>query len=165
VCSGISDWKRLIDNPLSTDERISLITSIFSDRNKAKVVGHLTGDDAQTFIDVTDEARLQFLSPLKNGSADFPMKLLRRVDQLLERLPLQIRKRCLRSLYRICGRQALLPRPLAIPLCYDPKEVPLCHGGFSDVWKGQYDGREVASKVLRVYQNSDLEQIRKVGRT
>jgi hypothetical protein len=31
------------------------------------------------------------------------------------------------------------------------------------VWKGQYDGRDVAVKVLRVYLTSDFEQIRKVG--
>ena len=42
-------------------------------------------------------------------------------------------------------------------------EIPLCHGGFADVWKGQYHGREVTSKVLRIYQTSDVEQIRKVG--
>jgi len=68
-----------------------------------------------------------------------------------------------RSLYRICGHQAILPRPLAIPLCYNPAEPALCRGGFADVWKGQYDGQEVSAKVLRVYLTSDLEKIRKVG--
>ena len=37
------------------------------------------------------------------------------------------------------------------------------HGGFADVWKGRYHGREVAVKVLKVYKMSDLEQIRRVG--
>ena len=41
----------------------------------------------------------------------------------------------------------------------------MCKGGFADVWKGQYDGREVASKALRVYQTSDLKKIREVGRS
>ena len=71
----------------------------------------------------------------------------------------------MRTLYKICGRQAILPKQLAIPLCYNPTEIPLCKGGFADVWKGQYNGRDVASKVLRVYQTSDLKQIRKVGRS
>jgi len=83
---------------------------------------------------------------------------------VLESLPPQTRKACVRSLYSICGRRALLPKPLAIPLCYDPMGIPSCRGGFADVWKGQYNGREVASKVLRVYQNGDLERIRRVGR-
>ena len=42
-------------------------------------------------------------------------------------------------------------------------DVPLCHGGFADVWKGQHDGRDVVAKVLKIYQTSDLEEIRKVG--
>jgi hypothetical protein len=69
-----------------------------------------------------------------------------------------------RTLHRICGRQALLPKSLTIPLCYNPTETPLCHGGFADVWKGQCDGREVAVKVLKVYRTSNFEKIRKVGR-
>ena len=46
---------------------------------------------------------------------------------------------------------------------YDQKGYPVCNGGFADVWKGQYDGRDVAVKILRVYLTSDFEQIRKVG--
>lgn len=71
--------------------------------------------------------------------------------------------RCLRYLHRICDRQAILPRSLEIPLCYDPTRYPLCHGGSADVWKGQYRGREVAAKVLRLWRQDDLEQIRRVG--
>jgi hypothetical protein len=36
-------------------------------------------------------------------------------------------------------------------------------GGFADVWKGQYQGQEVAVKVLRVYQDDDREKMKKVG--
>ena len=64
----------------------------------------------------------------------------------------------------ICGRQTLLPKSLAIPLCYNPNEAPQCHGGFADVWKGQHHGREVAAKAVRVYSTSDIERIRKAGR-
>ena len=69
---------------------------------------------------------------------------------------------CLRYLCTVCGRHALLPTSLAIPLCYDPTGNPLHHGGHSDVWKGQYQGREVAAKVLRLYSLSDIERTRKV---
>jgi len=44
--------------------------TIFSDRNVVEVVGHLSGDDAQTFIDVIDEASFQILSPLVCWSVD-----------------------------------------------------------------------------------------------
>ena len=57
----------------------------------------------------------------------------------------------------------MIPRSLVIPLCYDQTGDPLCHGEFGDVWKGNYRGREVAAKVLRVYQTSDLKKVAKVG--
>ena len=55
MCSEDPAWKRLISHPLTTYERISLIAAIFSDKNPAKVVGHLLGDDIQAFIDTIDE--------------------------------------------------------------------------------------------------------------
>ena len=64
---------------------------------------------------------------------------------------------------RICGRQALLPSSLPIPLCYDPKEPPQYRGGFADVWRGLYEGRSVAAKALKVHSTSDLGRIKKVG--
>ena len=51
----IPAWKRLINRPLPTDERISLITAIFSDKNEADTVDHLLGGDAQSLVDVIDE--------------------------------------------------------------------------------------------------------------
>jgi len=48
-------WKLLISRPLDMGERISLITTIFSDNNQVEKAGRLTGDDAQTFIDTIDE--------------------------------------------------------------------------------------------------------------
>lgn len=36
--------------------RISLITTIFLDDNQVETVGQLTGNDAQTFVDIIDEA-------------------------------------------------------------------------------------------------------------
>jgi len=52
---------------------------------------------------------------------------------------------------------------MAIPLCYDPMTTPRGHGGFADVWKGEYHGQDIAAKALRVYETSDFERIRKVG--
>ena len=69
----------------------------------------------------------------------------------------------MRYLLKICSLQALVPRPLAIPLCYDPTETPLCHGGFADMWKGQHCDKEVAAKVLRIYPKGDFEGVKNVG--
>ena len=74
-----------------------------------------------------------------------------------------IRKKCLRLLYRTCGHHSLIPRALIVPICYDRTGHPLYRGGFADVWKGGYSGRDVAVKVMRMYSVSDLEKITKVG--
>ena len=71
----------------------------------------------------------------------------------------QIQKKCLESLYKMCGHHALLPRALKIPTCYDRTSVALYRGGFADVWKGQYCGRDVAVKVIRTYSNDNLQKI------
>ena len=48
-------WKQLISHTLATHDRISLITAVFLDDDQVKRVEQLSGDDAQTFIDVIDE--------------------------------------------------------------------------------------------------------------
>ena len=45
------------------DERISLLTTIFTERNEAEVAGNLSGDDAQTFIDMIDEVSVHTFPP------------------------------------------------------------------------------------------------------
>ena len=67
------DWKRLIRGPLAAPERISLITTIFSNRDEVKMVRRLYGDDAQTFVNVIYDARLCTLSSPKNGFTNFKL--------------------------------------------------------------------------------------------
>jgi serine/threonine-protein kinase TNNI3K len=52
-----------------------------------------------------------------------------------------------------------------MPLCYDRSEDALYSGGYSDVWMGEYDGRKVAVKVLRIYTTSNLRKVTSVGRS
>ena len=59
----------------------------------------------------------------------------------------------------MCGRHALLPKALAIPICYDRSSVAMYKGGFADVWKGEHRGQDVAVKVLRTYSNSNFQKI------
>jgi hypothetical protein len=66
-------------------------------------------------------------------------------------------------LYWICGRQALLPRALQIPICYNRFDAPLYRGGFADVWKGQFQGSDVAVKVLRLYATTDFAKVASVS--
>ena len=63
----------MISDTLTTDERVSLITIVFSDDNEGKRVRNVSGDDAQAFIDLIDEVSLCTLSPQKRW---LPLKFL-----------------------------------------------------------------------------------------
>ena len=56
-------WKRLITCPLTTHERISLITTILSNRDEIEAVDHLYENDAQFLVDIIYEV------PLHNPSS------------------------------------------------------------------------------------------------
>ena len=56
----------MISDTLTMEERVSLIVEIFSDRDQVEMVRNLSGDDAQTFIDVTDEASFYIFIPQKS---------------------------------------------------------------------------------------------------
>lgn len=64
-------------------------------------------------------------------------------------------------LYKMCSRHALLPRNMQIVVSYDRTGIPFRKGGFADVWKGKHDDRDVAVKVITIYQNSDVR--RRIG--
>jgi hypothetical protein len=56
VASGPSAWERLINRSFAARDRTPLIAAIFSNPNVVEKVKSLSGDDAQAFIDVIDEA-------------------------------------------------------------------------------------------------------------
>jgi len=156
-------WKWLISPTLATHECIPLITTIFLDNDQVKVVMQLSGDDAQTFINMIDEVSPDTISHSKDRLIDFNSNL-HFFDQALDGLPSEVHGSCLRYLHRICGNKALLPRSLEIPLCYNPKGNPVWHNGLADIWKGQYKGQQVTAEVLKPGLRDDPRQIRRVGR-
>lgn len=138
---------------LSVDERAALIASILSNPDEAEVAARLSGGDAQTFVDTIYGVCFHAIPRLKVA--------IESLNQALDSLTPDIRKRCLHYLSTICGRHGILPKLCPISLYYDPTEAPLYFGKYADVWKGRYDGKEVAVKVLRVSVN-DLGRTKKV---
>ena len=150
--------QRLIRGAFVPRELPTLIEAILSSQDEGYMVRSFCRDDAQIFIDVIDEVRSTLpLHPKIPKLSPTPALS----NQALDRPDLspRTRKKCLKSLYRICSHHTLLPRALKIPVCYDRTGVALYKGGFADVWKGEHDGRGVAVKVLRMYSNSDLQKI------
>ena len=78
-------------------------------------------------------------------------------------MPSLLPKVYLATLCKICSHHFLIPSSIQIPLYYNRAEDPRCEGGFARVWKGEYEGTEVAVKVLKVFEESDLVKIKRVG--
>lgn len=72
-------------------------------------------------------------------------------------------RRCLKYLCRICGHHRLLPASYKLTSGLRKGDRPIGNGGFAEVWKGSYNGRQVAIKVLKVYETSDMEDIGRVS--
>ncbi|KAF9642628.1 kinase-like protein [Thelephora ganbajun] len=145
----------LLSRAVSHDELSSLIETIVSNVKAADIVQYLQGSDAQAFIDVIDEACHHTLQSLRNQLIDFCLDFLVSVCQALDSLDFapQTRRECVKPLYKMCAGHTLLPKSLRFELPEYNMDDVRYHGGFADVVKCEYRGREVAVKALRVYNN------------
>ena len=62
--------RRLLSRAVPQDELPSVIETIISNAKAADIAGSLRGGDAQTFIDIIDEASYHTTPSLKNQSID-----------------------------------------------------------------------------------------------
>jgi len=163
-------WRRLIDHAFSPHELIPLVETMFTSRDEVWMIRDLRGDDAQAFADVMQEVRsvplfttCDLITPHPLWVYSFRTSTSVRQAMDLPDLSPRLRSQCLRSLWQVCACNALLPRSLQIPFCYNRLDDPLYSGGYADVWKGEYQGRPVAVKVPRLYSTSDFSKITSVG--
>ena len=158
-------WQRLISRTVPEDELPSLIETIFSNRKRTDMVDRLQLSDAQAFVDIIDGVSHQDLY-FQGIVGLFPLNLPHSTGQVLDNLNVtpRIRKNCVNSLYKTCARHSIFPKSVQIAARYNPASAPHSHGGFADVWKGEYRGVEVAVKVLRISNRSDLKVIARVSR-
>lgn len=59
------------------------------------------------------------------------------------------------TLRLLCASQETLPQSCTLPIEFKSTDPHHAAGGFADVWKGTYDGRDVAFKTLRSCAQAD----------
>jgi hypothetical protein len=69
----------------------------------------------------------------------------------------------MKALVKLSKTSGLYPDCLILNHAVTCDGDPIARGSFGDVWKGKILDREVAIKVLRVYQRSDVQKLLKVG--
>ena len=53
------------------------------------------------------------------------------------------------TLRQLCACLETLPKPYVLQVEFNPTDPHNAAGGFADVWKGMYNGKEVAFKSIR----------------
>jgi len=155
--------QRLVDRSVPLDELPTLIETIVSNVKAPDIVKTLQGNGAQTFADITNEACHHSISSQRNWPIDLlPNPLFVQMLNSLE-ITSQVRRKCVKSLYKMCAGRNLLPISLRFELREDPAGVVVCRGGFADVSKHEHCGREVAVKVLRSRGSDHSQDMINVG--
>ena len=73
----------------------------------------------------------------------------------------EYKHRHMTALIKLSKASGLVPKCLVLE-GIEVDDKPIASGGFGDVYKGRYRGQEMALKVLKVYQKSDIQKRLKV---
>lgn len=140
-----------------------MIETIVSNVRAADVVECFQGGEAQNLIDAMDEARHQPIQSLRGRCIDscFVSTVVQAMDSF-DFTP-RIRKKCVKSLYKMCARHTMLPKSLHFKLHEGQIGAVLRRGGSADVSKLEHRGQEVAVKVLRSHGNIASRDMINVG--
>ena len=78
-------------------------------------------------------------------------------------MPLDLRRKSVRILRKVCRSQGILPRSCIISEnILKEGNIAFASGEFTYVWKGRYNGNRVCIKAFRAYPAEDLSRIKQV---
>ena len=128
---------------ITSNECISQIESLLSCPSKITLARSIQGTEAQTFIDFLDQVGRSYILCLGN---------LRRRAQVLARscLESKLQQRGLRLLSKICKAHRIVPSSYILRQELVRVEWVYCKSRFADVSHGEYSGRPVAIKDLKI---------------
>ena len=134
----------MVRGATSRDELRHLIETVVPSMKVDDIVNHLHGADAQTFVDVLDQVCMPLT--LSRGTRSLITHSTQALDGL--DLPLGIRNKCVRLLYKTCAGHTLVPTSMRLELLGNTMGNIQGQGGFGIVSKSEYRGQEVAVKAL-----------------
>lgn len=133
---------------------------------------------ARLVVMVTDETQYHQVLALRGGRAQAFLNLLQLVcsqailfglcidiitqqQRLNFETDLSYRRRLVKTLILLSRSTGLYPKSMLLEgVTREPK--PVGRGGFADVYRGVFQGRPVAIKILRVYERTDVDKLLKV---
>ena len=131
------------------------LTKMLASQEGVNTAMSLQGDDAVTLVDILD----QVSRPMIIG----PPRLITMQVFEAPNMGLDLRRKSVRILRRVCGSQTVLP-----PSCIVSKgiskegDIASASGAFTDIWKGCHNGDRVCIKAFRAYTVENLSKIKRV---
>ena len=78
-------------------------------------------------------------------------------------MPLDLRRKSVRILRKVCGSQGILPRSCILSENISKEgDIAFASGRFNDVWKGRHNENRVCIKVFQAYTARELPEIKQV---
>ena len=145
----IQFWTSIFSSEITSDECLSKVRSLLSCLSKITVARSFKGNEAQAFVDFLD--RVSNLCASRLGDLEFQLQVL--TQSLLDD---KLRHRILLLLSKICKARGIIPSSYLLQRDFTHIGRVCYHGGFADVTDGEYLGRPVAIKYLKMdEENSD----------
>jgi len=78
-------------------------------------------------------------------------------------MELDLRRKSVRILRRVCVSQTMLPRSCILSNDISKEgDIAFASRGFADVWKGRHNGNPVCMKAFRINTGAGLSKIKQV---
>jgi hypothetical protein len=132
------------------------LTIIVIDSNKHKEVLARRGPGAQSLLDLLQAVRSW--TPYFASFTDIS-KFDKRLDFYMNPM---YKSRHVKTLMKLSRASGLYPECLILK-GVDMEEIPVAQGSYGDVHKGLLQGKKIAVKVLRIYQDSNRDKLLKVS--
>ena len=152
-------WEVIFSVDITSTEGLSNVSTLVHSPSKIAVARSFRGDKAQSFINLID--RVSDLATLSGvpPETDHHTQLLDALPHLDDKLS----RRSSRLLYKISKACGTLPTSYFVqPGLTHVGEIGW-YGGFADVSKGEYRGRPVAIKHLRIGTKDGFDKVFKVS--
>lgn len=146
VISGISSSRARTDR----SAYINALNPLINTAEGRRFLSKQEGEKALVLIELFDWVVITFFSYV------FTMRTKKSTFQALNSQGIPLNKGCtLWALRQLCACKETLPESCILPINFKPTEPHHATGGFADVWRGTYKGKEVAFKSIRGSSVSD----------
>ena len=141
---------------VGSEEFPSILAKMLASPEGVNTAMSLQGDDALTLVDILDQVSrpIRLGAPHLNSLQAFEAR----------NMSLDLRRRSVRILRRVCGLRMILPRSCMISDGISKEgNTAFASGGFADVWKGRHNGNPVRVIAFRAYTADNLAKIKQVS--